>query len=263
MLMDMKPDAKFKPCAPAQSRLYAIGDVHGRLDLLDDLLGQIAEDAQAPATPKRRVLVLLGDLIDRGPDSKGVLDRMVQLTQGQGLWGQKLWGQLFNAPLLPGFEIHILKGNHEDSMLRFLASDGEGEQWRANGGNEALKSYGLDPRQSPQALRAALLNALPKTHRRLLRDLKLAHVEGDYAFVHAGVKPGIPWAEQSESDLLWIRTEFTKSDANFGYCVVHGHSPVDVPEVRSNRIAIDTRAWASGVLTCLVLEDANQRFLNT
>ncbi|MCR4378810.1 MAG: metallophosphoesterase [Rhodospirillales bacterium] len=258
MLMDMKPDAKLKPCAPAQSRLYAIGDVHGRLDLLDDLLGQIAQDATPPTTPKRRVLVLLGDLIDRGPDSKGVLDRMVQLTQDQ-----RLWGQLFNTTLLPGFEIHILKGNHEDSMLRFLADDSEGEQWRANGGNEALKSYGLDPLQSPQALRAALLNALPKTHRRLLRGLKLAHVEGDYAFVHAGVKPGIPWTEQSENDLLWIRADFTKSEANFGYCVVHGHSPVDVPEVRSNRIGIDTRAWASGVLTCLVLEDDTQRFLNT
>lgn len=258
MLVNMKRAAKHKPLAPAKSRIYAIGDVHGRLDLLDTLLGQIAADATSPATPHRRVLVLLGDLIDRGPDSQGVLERIVHLTQGRGFWRH-----LFKNDPLAGFELQILKGNHEESMLQFLAGDTDGEQWRANGGTEAIKSYGLDPQQSPNALRAALLNALPRSHRRVLRDLKLSHIEGDYAFVHAGVKPNVPWAEQNPDDLLWIRTDFTKSNVDFGYCIVHGHSPVVSPEIRANRIAIDTKAWASGKLTCLVLEDTSQRFLST
>jgi len=258
MLIDMKLDAKFKPLAPPHTRLYAIGDVHGRLDLLDALLDQIRQDAQAPATPKRRVLVLVGDLIDRGPDSKGVLERAAQLTQNPGVLRR-----LLNRSALPSFEIHILKGNHEESMLRFLAGETDGQQWRANGGNEAIKSYGVNPRLPTNELRETLLRALPTTHRRVLRELKINHIEGDYAFVHAGVRPGIPWEEQNQNDLLWIRTDFTQSNADFGYCVVHGHSPTDIPEVRANRIGIDTRAWASGVLTCLVLEAADQRFLNT
>ena len=258
MLINMKLDAKFKPLAPPHTRLYAIGDVHGRLDLLDALLDQIRQDAQAPATPKRRVLVLVGDLIDRGPDSKGVLERAAQLTQNQGVLRR-----LLKKISLPGFEIHILKGNHEESMLRFLADETDGQQWRANGGNEAIKSYGVNPRLPTNELRDTLLRALPRTHRRVLRDLKINHIEGDYAFVHAGVRPDIPWEEQNQDDLLWIRTDFTQSNADFGYCVVHGHSPTDAPEVRANRIGIDTRAWASGVLTCLVLEAADQRFLHT
>lgn len=254
MLVDMKQDAKFNPRtppgphAPPGSRIYAIGDVHGRLDLLDALLDQIALDASDPATPKRRVLVLLGDLIDRGPDSRGVLNRAAQLIGGQ---------------ILRDFEVYVLKGNHEDSLLRFLAGASDGAQWRANGGNEMMQSYGLDPRQSAGSLRVALLDALTQAQRRTLRDLPLSHIEGDYAFVHAGVKPGIPFNEQSPDDLLWIRQAFTGSDADFGYCVVHGHSPVTAPDVRTNRIAIDTRAWSSGVLTALVLEGAERRFLST
>jgi len=251
MLEDMKPDTKFKPKPPPRSRVYAIGDVHGRLDLLDDLLAQIAQDAQEAQTmdaPKRLVLVLLGDLIDRGPDSRGVLGRAVDLMNGKRL---------------PDFEVHILKGNHEDALLRFLSGNDDGAQWLANGGREAVASYGLKPRQAPEDLRQALLDALPKAQQRVLRDLKIKHVEGDYAFVHAGLRPGVAWDAQSQDDLMWIRREFTQSDADFGYCVVHGHTPVDVPDVQANRIGIDTRAWASGILTSLVLEGKTRRFLHT
>lgn len=257
MLEDMSPQdmnnaTKGKAKTPPDARVYAIGDVHGRLDLLDDLLGQIRADADAALKgkkpPQRLVVVMLGDLIDRGPDSAGVLKRAAELLKGKHL---------------PGFEAHILKGNHEDAMERFLADDDDGRQWRANGGREALQSYGLDADQDSDALRAQLRDALPKAHRRVLGALKLSHVEGDYAFVHAGVRPGVAWNKQSPDDLLWIRREFTDSDADFGRCVVHGHTPTDAPEVRANRIGIDTRAWSSGVLTALVVDGKSRRFLST
>lgn len=248
MLEDMKQDAKFKPTTPPATRIYAIGDVHGRLDLLDALLAQIAKDANAMDAPERLVLVLLGDLIDRGPHSQGVVQRAYELVRGERM---------------SGFEIHVLKGNHEQAMLQFLAGENEGTQWLANGGIEALASYGINAIQAPERLRQAFQDALPQTHRRLLRDLALTHVEGDYAFVHAGVRPGVAWTDQREEDLLWIRREFTDSMADFGYFVVHGHSARDTPEVCANRANIDTRAWSSGVLTCLVLQGQAQRFLST
>lgn len=248
MLVDMKPDAKFKPKAPQGSRLYAIGDIHGRLDLLDLLLEQIEREGKAAPAKTRLVLLLLGDLIDRGPDSRGVLERVAQLMKGKSL---------------PGFAVHVLKGNHEDAMLRFLANVEGGEAWLANGWRETVESYGVNPDLGPESLRAALLQALPKAHRRVLRALELSHVEGDYAFVHAGVRPGVAWDAQTPDDLLWIRRDFTQSDADFGYFVVHGHSAADAPDVRANRVCIDTRAWASGVLTCLAVEGKTRRFLST
>ncbi|HEY9163251.1 MAG TPA: metallophosphoesterase family protein [Magnetovibrio sp.] len=261
----MMTDTKFKPTPssvtaaiarptlPGGTRVYAIGDIHGRLDLLDALLEQIRLDANAMDAPKRLVLVLLGDLIDRGPDSQGVVQRTLDLAYHQ---------------ILDGFEVHALMGNHEHAMLQFLAGDGDGAIWLANGGRETLMSYGIAVKQggkpvNSERLRRALLDALPLAHRRLLRGLSLSHVEGGYAFVHAGIRPGVPWEAQSVEDLLWIRRDFTDSDQNFGCFVVHGHSARDTPDVRANRANIDTRAWSSGVLTCLVLQDDTQRFLST
>lgn len=253
MLMDMKTDTKFKPTPPPDTRVYAIGDIHGRLDLLDALVAQIRLDANAMDAPQRLVLVLLGDLIDRGPQSRGVVQRTLDLTCGQ---------------ILDDFEVHALMGNHEQAMLQFLAGDNDGASWFANGGRETLISYGIKVKQTGKQvpdprLRHALLEALPQDHRRLLRGMNLSHVEGDYAFVHAGVRPGVAWDEQDAADLLWIRRDFTDSDADFGYFVVHGHSARDTPDVRANRANIDTRAWSSGVLTCLVLQDETRRFLTT
>ena len=237
------------PRTPAKTRVYAIGDVHGRLDLLDRLLVQIETDAET-TVDIRRVLVMLGDYVDRGPDSAGVLDRLNAL-RGDGA--------------LTGFDIHLLKGNHEDMMLAFLAGQGEREAatWLANGGAATLVSYGLDPTLDVGTLRLRFMKALPPAHKSILRGLETCVVLGDYGFVHAGVRPGVPWHLQDPNDHLWIRKDFLDSGADFGVIVVHGHAAADVVEVRTNRINVDTRAWASGTLTCLVAQGARRRFLST
>jgi len=234
------------PKTPENTRVYAIGDVHGRLDLFDRLLGRIATDARDnPGLHK--ILVMLGDYIDRGPDSRGVLQRLVDLRNGR---------------VLCGFEIHLLKGNHEDSMMSFLANPNK-LTWLGCGGEQALISYGLDPKQNPKALSAALLYSLPKAHREILRSLAFCVTVGDYAFVHAGVRPGIAFTDQDPNDLVWIRAAFLDSKKKHDHMIIHGHSPTKVPTVRPNRIGIDTEAWASGKLTCLVLQDGEQRFIST
>jgi serine/threonine protein phosphatase 1 len=234
------------PKTPENTRIYAIGDVHGRRDLFDQLLQHIAEDAKDDQG-RQHILVMLGDYIDRGPDSRGVLDRLEDLRSGE-------W--------LPGFTVHLLKGNHEDCMMSFLANM-DSRTWLACGGAQALRSYGLDPKQPPQTLSKALLKALPKAHRDILRSLKFSVTIGDYAFVHAGVRPGIAWSDQDPNDLVWIRAAFLDSKEMFDHMIVHGHSPTKVPTVRANRIGIDTEAWASGTLTCLVLQGAMRRFIST
>ncbi len=161
-----------------------------------------------------------------------------------------------------------LKGNHEELMLEFLAGPAE-PVWTSNGGIEAMASYGLEP---PPVLydpvdlefyRRCLRRALPSDHLAFLRDLRLCHTEGDYFFVHAGVRPGMPLEAQKPHEMIWIRDRFLLSDADFGKRVVHGHSPSPLPEVFDNRIGIDTGAFYSGRLTCLVLEGAEHRFLHT
>lgn len=243
-----RPAVREMARAPAGTRIYAIGDVHGRRDLLDQVLARIKQDASATDAPARKVLVLLGDLIDRGPDSRGVVERAAQLLDGE---------------ILSDFEVHVLKGNHEDMMLRFLAGRESGEAWRSNGGDATLDSYGLDPFTDERSLAQRLLAKLPDRHKRVLRDMELSHREGGYGFVHAGVKPGVAWDNQADQDRLWIRKEFTESIADFDCVVVHGHTATSDPVVNANRIGIDTRAWASGRLTCLVLEDDGRRFITS
>lgn len=237
------------PRTPAKTRVYAIGDVHGRLDLLHRLLTHIETDAET-AAGLRCVLVMLGDYVDRGPDSAGVIDRL---------------GALRGGDVLTGFDIHLLKGNHEDMMLAFLAGQGEREaaRWLANGGAATLASYGLDPTLDVDTLRRSFMQALPPAHKSILHGLETCVVLGDYGFVHAGVRPGVPWHLQDPNDLLWIRKDFIDSDADFGVVVVHGHAAADVAEIRANRINVDTRAWASGTLTCLVVQGAERHFLST
>jgi len=228
------------PHVPKNTRVYAIGDIHGRADLLDRLLKTIAKDAES--APKRRVLVTLGDYIDRGPDSAGVIERLSSLHQ---------------SPPFKNFELVFLKGNHELLMGRFLERRNDGRMWLGCGGAETLKSYGAKWTPRDAAAR------IPKRHRRFFSDLTLMHREGDYAFAHAGVRPGVPLDSQRAEDILWIRDRFLDATRDLGAVIVHGHTPVDVPDVLDNRIAIDTRAWASGTLTALVLEGAQQRFLST
>ncbi len=235
---------------PAGSRVYAIGDIHGRLDLLARLHDLISADAAA-ASAQRKVVVYLGDYVDRGPDTRGVVDLLMRKP-------------------LAGFEhIHLL-GNHEDYLLQFLENPAVGPHWCSFGGIETLVSYGVRP-PSPFLVRAAeyetarqaLAERIPPAHVEFMRDLRLTHQEGDYFFAHAGVKPGVALASQQAKDLLWIRDEFLDNDDDFGACVVHGHTIVEAPEERPNRIGIDTGAFATGRLTALVLDGTARRFIQT
>jgi serine/threonine protein phosphatase 1 len=237
--------------APPGTRIYAIGDIHGRLDLLTRLHEWIAADA-ASATAERRVLVYVGDYVDRGPDSSGVLDL------------------LLDRPL-PGFEIVHLLGNHEDAMLRFPDDIKVGPTWLTYGGVQTLMSYDIDPPASGalrderelRRLQGEVRRRVPRRHVEFMRSMKLMHVEGDYLFVHAGIRPGIALDRQLRDDLLWIRSDFLESENDHGRIVVHGHTISEKPELRPNRIGIDTGAFFSNRLTCLVLDGVNHTFLHT
>ena len=249
--IDRQPPPIATARVPAGSRIYAVGDIHGRDDLLERLLAGIAADA-ATSPPPRLAVIFLGDLIDRGPDSRGVVERVAAGPPAQGPLAEAEWV--------------VLCGNHEDYLLNFLADTRAGPSWFKNGGLETVRSYADDAviaaaEGDLAALQMALLRALPRPHLRFLSGLPVSHVEGDYFFVHAGVRPKVALADQDPVDMMWIRTPFLASDENFGKVVVHGHSVVATPEIRPNRIAIDTGAWRSGQLTALVLEGGERRFL--
>lgn len=235
------------PRAPDGVRIYAIGDVHGRLDLLETLSEMIARDLSASPVPSA-VEMFLGDYVDRGPHSRQVIE----------------W--LIDAPPI-GTERICLMGNHETLLLGALSDTEQMTTWLYNGADTTLASYRAVPDLGPagvaESARAAFAAALPQAHRTFLEALPRFHVAGDYLFVHAGLRPGRPLAEQRPEDLVWIREPFLRSDADHGYVVIHGHTPVAEPEIRRNRIDIDTGAVFSGHLTCLVLEDEQRRFLQT
>jgi serine/threonine protein phosphatase 1 len=231
--------------------IYAIGDIHGRLDLLTDLLAQVAADAERHPEDQKRQLVFLGDYIDRGTESRGVIDALL-------------------CPGWPGFSRIFLMGNHEDAMLEFLDEKADGVAWLTYGGLETLLSYGIAIRRLPTTvesaaeLRETLRAAVPQGHVDFLRRCALSHAEGDYVFVHAGVRPGRPLEQQDQRDLLWIRDEFLRAPGALpGKVVVHGHTICDTPQDLGHRIDIDTGAFVSGRLTCLVLRGTARRFLAT
>ncbi len=239
-----------KPRVPDGTRLYAVGDIHGRADLLDDLHGRIKADAGHAPAGAALTIVYLGDYVDRGADSKGVIQRLL-------------------ATSLPGFRKVHLKGNHEDLFLGFLNDPDEGWSWMINGGDATVRSYGVtltgDDESSGRMMRIRdeLAARVPRAHLEFLHSLQMCHVSGDYMLVHAGIRPGVALDRQSEIDFMWIRGEFLRSRADHGKVVVHGHTPAAAPQTRANRIGIDTAAFASDVLTCLVLEGTEQRFLAT
>src|SRR3954471_3424413 len=235
------------PGLPVDFRIYAVGDVHGRLDLLNLLLSKIEDDvARRPIV--RPVCVFLGDYIDRGFGSRETIDRLVE-------YGQQT-------------EAVFLKGNHELIALKCLSDPSLFDQWMRLGGLETLVSYGV-ARQGPAGarpiaeLQAAFHGALPQSHIRFFRNLKLSFVCGDFFFVHAGVKPAVELSQQKESDLLWIREEFLSSSEDFGKIVVHGHTPTPQVEIEANRINIDTGAFATGRLSCLVIENEYLSLIDT
>ena len=219
-------------------RIYAIGDVHGRADLLDRLLSRI--DAHVAASPiARPVCLLIGDYIDRGPASREVLDLLINCAHGR--------------------EMIFLRGNHDVFIDRFLKQPATLQDWSRIGGLETLMSYGLQPSLNPDAaaqkeLAGALNAVLPESHRQFFATLASSFTCGGYFFAHAGVRPGVPLARQGDEDLLWIRDEFLLHEEKFEKIVVHGHTPVHEIDIRPNRINIDTGAYATGRLSCLVLE---------
>jgi serine/threonine protein phosphatase 1 len=241
-------------CVPAGMRVYAVGDIHGRQDLLDQLLPLIADD-NARRGDAETVIVFLGDYVDRGPNSKGVVSRLL------------LGG--FGAGIAPVF----LKGNHEDLLLKFLDEPETGLNWLHNGGDVSLFSYGVEPALIHRAfslnlgglagLAGAFRTALPEDHLEFYRNLRLSFQAGGYFFAHAGVRPGVALGQQADADLIWIRDEFLQYQGGFEAAVVHGHTPTQTPENLPSRIGIDTLAFASGALTAVALEEERRWFLST
>lgn len=227
--------------------IYAVGDIHGRLDLLIEMEEAIADDIRR-TSPRRPVICYLGDYVDRGPSSAGVIEHLVGLSSAGG-------SRVF------------LKGNHEDRLLAFLDEPAaSGPRWMDFGGREALESYGVIAPAEFQfgdwaTLRDAFARALPGEHLRFFQDLRLGFAWRRYLFVHAGLDPSRPAEDQTAHDLMWIRDPFLKSDRDWGVTVVHGHVIVGEPEFKPNRIAIDTGAYKSGRLTCLVASAGEPRVI--
>jgi serine/threonine protein phosphatase 1 len=231
---------------PAGMRLYAIGDIHGCDRDLGEAHGKIATDLAARPVDDHRI-IHVGDYVDRGPNSAAVIGRLVKMTAADT-------------------RVICLKGNHDQLLADFLADATTGGVFLANGGGETLASYGVARGRFPiwenlAALSREFAKRMPATHRSFIEGLPLCVRFGDYFFCHAGIRPGVPLDRQDPEDLIWIRDEFLTDDSDHGVVVVHGHTPMPVPEVRLNRINIDTGLVYGGSLTCLVLEGTEYRFL--
>jgi len=228
--------------------VYAIGDIHGRIDLLDRLIAEIRADIlrRNVAAPMR--IVFLGDYIDRGSGSRPVIDRILSMEEE--------------------WRIVAVKGNHEDALLRFLDDPAIGPSWAQHGGAETLVSYGVDPPANTDdgswgQTREFFAAQLPPAHERFFRDLVPYTLSGDYLFVHAGVRPKVRLEDQSAQDLMWIRREFVECEKSIDKVVVHGHTPSEQAHIGRWRIGIDTGAYATGVLTAIRLFNEEQDLLDT
>ncbi len=227
-------------------RIYAIGDIHGRYDLLRDLMDKIGEHSSTLPQPESLHLVFLGDLVGRGPQSAKVVEFLWDLEQRTD-------------------QVIVLMGNHEEAMIQSLEGDASIlQRWLGVGGAETIESYGLRLPTSRDDLRQYiryLQASLPQQQMRWLRNLPLTAQSGDYFFCHAGIRPGVPLGRQARSDLMWIRHDFIDDDADHGVVIVHGHTIEPTVKVRANRIGIDTGAYCHGVLTALYLEDDRQELI--
>ena len=234
-----------KPAAPAGMRLYAIGDIHGSADLLDRMMDAIAGDLETLGTSRARI-IFLGDYVDRGPDTPGVLDRLIALQRG-------------------ALDCVFLKGNHEAELLGFLKDPAGHVHWLEWGGEETLQNYGVNTgaARDMHDIAADLVRALPADHLDFMTNLPVRHEAGDYLFVHAGVKPGVPLDEQTDYDQIWIRGEFHRMDPGQrpDKVVIHGHQSAKKIVDKGWRICVDTGAVWTGTLTALVLEGQEKRFL--
>ena len=242
MLSRLFPNRPARPASrtPPDCVIWAVGDIHGRSDLVDRLIQAIRADLTA-AEASRKVVVFLGDYIDRGLDSKGVLN------------------QLCNLAADPGLEVRFIRGNHEDRMEAFLQDPQVGPSWCDYGGRDTLVSYGVNPPPMRGDMQAwvdasrALGESLPDSHRELLASQEMSISLGDYFFVHAGARPGIALAVQSPEDLMWIRQPFLDHPGLFEQVVVHGHTPTDAVYSDACRIGVDTGAYATNVLSAVRL----------
>ncbi|HEX5238303.1 MAG TPA: metallophosphoesterase family protein [Sphingomicrobium sp.] len=237
-----------RPAGARGWRAYVVGDIHGRLDLLEAILSKIHRDL-GRRHARKTLLVFVGDLIDRGPNSAQVIERLRTYRR-------------------EGVRPVFLLGNHEEVLLRILKGDSELiSKWRWFGGSECLQSYGADPASltglsGEQAL-AVVRNAIPASHVEFLESFDDSLRFGDFLLVHAGIRPGIEIEQQRQTDLRWIREPFLFDDTDHGFVVVHGHTITQRVDVRSNRIGIDTGAYRTGVLTALAIENSRTWFLDT
>lgn len=228
-------------------RLYAIGDIHGCAQLLEILHAKIRAEILRDHVADFRI-IHLGDHCDRGPDTRGVIEQLVAAQQSDP-------------------RTISLIGNHDAGFLDFLKDPKPYELFTGYGGDQTLRSYGIEADLviEPERIRARdeLLKIMPQSHRLFLEELRYSVSFGDYFFCHAGIRPGIPLDQQDEFDLIWIRKEFIFSEQPHPKVIVHGHTPVTVPALKNNRIDVDTRAFKSGILTAVVLDGSDIRFIDT
>jgi serine/threonine protein phosphatase 1 len=221
---------------PPNTRIYCVGDIHGRADLLKETIARIEDDRRRRPVPYATE-VYLGDYVDRGPDSRSVIELLaVRLVQNGAI---------------------CLRGNHEALLEAFLGGNGGIDAWLQLGAMPTLASYGVSPcsrANTVTELRRSLADVFPRAHWLFLQCLRNSFCCGDFLFVHAGIRPAIPIDSQDPNDLLWIRDEFLRSTRNHGKFIVHGHTPVPHPDIRVNRMNIDTGAWRTGTLTCVAIE---------
>ena len=226
-----------KPQLPDGVRIYAISDIHGCAHLLEPMLRVIDAD-MTHSRPCHAIEVFMGDYIDRGPDTRSTLEVLIERSRrGNAVF---------------------LKGNHEALLMKVFEDPLLFENWITVGGAQTLMSYGLTPpdlkRKDPESILRDLIREMPTEHLEFLDNLRLSFSCGDFFFVHAGVRPGVPLTEQNAHDLLWIREEFLRSEAQFGKYIVHGHTPVRSAEFLANRANIDTGAYATGNLTLMSIQ---------
>ncbi|MBI1340914.1 serine/threonine protein phosphatase [bacterium] len=235
---------------PDGLRVYAIGDIHGRADLLDRLISMMDQDVRENPPETRPIAVFLGDYVDRGFQSKEVIDLLL-------------------SNRLSGYETYFLKGNHEAAMLQFMGNPAIGPRWAEFGGVETLVSYGVRPPRARTNMEeweracTELRALMPNEHYHFLTNLSLSVRIGDYVFVHAGMRPGRAIDQQTEHDMLWIRDEFLGDNSPMEAVIVHGHTPMERPFRDHRRVGVDTGAYLSGRLTAARFDQDAVDFLTT
>jgi serine/threonine protein phosphatase 1 len=237
------PSRSVSASAPADTRIYAVGDIHGRADLLSEITARIDDDIRRRPIA-HTVEIYLGDYVDRGPHSRTVMDLLaVRLVANHAV---------------------CLRGNHEAVMEGFLQDPAILQYWQQLGGMQTLASYGVEPHDETETasdLHRRFLDAFPRAHELFIQCLRNQFSCGDFLFVHAGIRPDIPIDQQDVNDLIWIRNEFLESTRDHERFIAHGHTPVPHPDIRHNRINIDTGAWRTGTLTCIAIEGSTILFL--